>query len=124
MSGTVTAEQVGLLRRFIAERAPATPIGAHWLARVRPVALELVTLYSGMRRVREPVDHALALAVPLVTRDELVTDETVRAFEQALSAVDIAASPALRSVTQEARRALTDASGKTLGEVLGHGATA
>lgn len=124
MSGTVTAEQVGLLRRFIAERAPATPTGAHWLARVRPVALELGTLYSGMRQVREPVDHALALAVPLVTRDELVTDETVRAFEQALSAVDIAASPALRSVTQEARRALTEASGKTLGEVLGHGATA
>ncbi len=119
MTGTVTAEQVGLLRRFIADRAAGTATGAHWFARVGPVAPELVNLYSGMRQVRERVDHALALAVPLVSQDEPVTDHTVRAFEQALAAIDTAASPALRSVTREARQALAEAKGKTLIHVLG-----
>lgn len=119
MTGVLTVEQVALLRRFVAERAAGTDIGAHWLARVRPVAPELVNLYSGIRQLQERVDHALALAVPLVWRDERVTDPIVRAFEQALSVLDTSASPALRSVTQEARRALTEATGKTLVQLLG-----
>jgi hypothetical protein len=119
MTGAPTAEQVALLRRFLAEHAGSSAVGAHWLARVRPVAPELVSLYSGLRQVRERVDHALALAVPLVTHEELVTNQIVRAFEQALSELDSRASPALRSVTNEARRALTQATGKTLKQVLG-----
>ena len=118
MTTTVTAAQVGLLRRFIAERAANTATGAHWLARVRPLAPELVYLYSGKRQVRECVDHALALAVPLVSHNELITDHTVRAFQQALSVIDTTASPALRSITQEAREELTQATGKTLIHLL------
>lgn len=118
MNGRATADQVALLRRFIAERAAASPVGAHWLARVRPVAPELVTLYSGMRQVRDHVDRALALAVPLISGNENVTQHVVSAFDQALTALDKSASPALRSVTQEARQALSQATGKTLQQVL------
>jgi hypothetical protein len=119
MTSTVTAEQVGLLRRFVAKHAVGTATGEHWLDRVRPVAPELINLYSGLRQVRERVDHALALAVPLVSRGELVTEQTVLAFERALGAIDTAASPALRAVTREARQELTQATGKTLMQVFG-----
>jgi hypothetical protein len=119
MTATLTAEQVGRVRRFVVEEVASTAAGRDWLERLRPVALELVALYSGLPRVRDRVDTAVARAARLVESPRpRIEHDDVRAFESALSTVHAAAGPELRSLTRAVADELHQAAGKPLREVL------
>src|SRR4051794_18773980 len=120
MSEPLTLEQVAELRRFATHEAADSALGREWMGRVRPVGLELAGLYAGRPRVRDGVEHALALTAPLVrSREARVTDDVLHALRAALAEIDRSASPRLRALTDAARGELRDAGGKTLREVLG-----
>lgn len=120
MTRPATVEQVVSVRRFAAVQAAGTAAGREWLQRVRPVAPELVRLYSGLPRVREHVDVALARAAKLVQSPQAsIGADDIRAFESALSAIEAAASPELRAFTGAVVDELPRASGRTLRDAIG-----
>lgn len=120
MTPLVTIGQIAQLRRFAGEEASGTETGRTWIDRVRPVAPELVRLYSAQPAVRERIERALALAVPLVrSPQKRVSDDVVRAVNAALAAIDKSASQELRAVTRAARSELKGAAGRTLRDVFG-----
>jgi hypothetical protein len=119
MRGNLTHEQAAQLRGFVAG-ATASTIGRRWLALLRPVAPELVRLYSGNRVVQERVDHALAAASRLVESPQTrVTDDVLHAAGAALTAIATLAGPELGQVTEAARNELRQAGGRTLREIFG-----
>jgi hypothetical protein len=119
MTATLTTEQISRVRRFAAEEAACTAAGRDWLERLSPVALELVALYSGLPRVRDRVDTALARTARLVESPRArIEHDDVRAFESALNTVQAAASPELRSLTRAVADELHQAAGKPLRDVL------
>ena len=62
----------------------------------------------------------MARAAALVeSREGVIGDEVVRAFEEMLDALDLGARRALSDLTQAARRELRLARGKTIRDVFG-----
>jgi hypothetical protein len=126
MSARISAEQLTALRQFSAGQAAATDLGRRWRRLLGDHAGELLQLYATRPRVQETVERALAELAELVKSREseqprVIDDEVTAAVNAALGALDEVSSPAVHSLTNDARKDLQTARGRNLHEILTEG---
>ena len=120
----VTAEHVGLLRRFATQEAARTRRGRRWLELLGTHQQELLHRYAASPTLRERTEQVLATAAALVEsidtdRPRVVDAGAIAAVEAILTELDTQASADLRQATGDLRRDVHAVRGKTIREALG-----